>query len=432
MLLGPHKTASNRSVNGRGSFQPSRTMAQQKCMGLAQLLMHNLHTIQGGPRRASVQPSLDNNARRTRVHTAAAAGSKPRDSHPALDEKNRLTMMLTMGKQQTKKILTQTAVSVVRKSLDGCCARQAVVSPKQSGGKDSKKSCGNIARKSLQRPVPSVLDTGAQGKVSDYTIGGQLGQGAYAVVKNAVHKSTGRKVAIKIYEKYKIADSQRKTCVNREIRVMKKLTHANIVQLYETIDTTKQLFLVMELVKGRSLYSYIRSRQSRKLEEPECMRIFRQVVAGIEYCHKNNVVHRDIKMENLLLDEQQHVKIIDFGFSIFAASTQRLKIFCGTPSYMAPEIVNKKEYCGPPADMWSLGILLFAMLCGTFPFRGSNEHELFRCISRCQFTYPAGVSNSAKGIIGRLLCLDPARRASTGEVRFCAGTTSRDRSPRRC
>ena len=121
-------------------------------------------------------------------------------------------------------------------------------------------------------------------------------------------------------------------------------------------------------------------------------------------------------MENLLLDEHYNVKIIDFGFSICAATNQRLKIFCGTPSYMAPEIVMKKEYCGPPADMWSLGILLFAMLCGSFPFRGATENELFRCISRCQYSFPASVSNAAKGLISKLLCLNPDKRATAKDV----------------
>lgn len=254
-------------------------------------------------------------------------------------------------------------------------------------------------------------------KITDYTIGCQIGQGAYAVVKSGIHKSTGRKVAIKIYEKYKIADPQRKSCVSREIRVLKKLSHEHIVQLFETIDTSKQLFLVMEMVKGKSLYSYVHSKQNRKVEEQECMKLFGQIVSGIEYCHKNNVIHRDIKMENLLLDEHHNIKIIDFGFSICALASQKLKIFCGTPSYMAPEIVMKKEYSGPPADMWSLGVLLYAMLCGVFPFKGATEPELFRCIQRCHITFPTHVSNSAKALVSRLLKFDPEKRATAAEVR---------------
>jgi 5'-AMP-activated protein kinase catalytic alpha subunit len=150
--------------------------------------------------------------------------------------------------------------------------------------------------RSLTNPVtqattPVAGDAAKISKISDYTIGSHIGQGAYAVVKNGVHKASSRKVAIKIYEKYRIADTQRKNCVNREIKILKRLNHCNIVQLYETIDTTKQLFLIMELVKGRSLYSYVHSKPNKRLDESECMKIFSQVVAGIEYCHKNNIVN---------------------------------------------------------------------------------------------------------------------------------------------
>ena len=105
--------------------------------------------------------------------------------------------------------------------------------------------------------------------------------------------------------------------------------------------------------------------------------MFKQVVSGIEYCHARCITHRDIKLENVLLNAEMNVKIIDFGFSTCIPNDKRIKIFCGTPSYMAPEIVNKTEYCGPPADIWALGILLYAMLNGCFPFRGANDKDLY-------------------------------------------------------
>ncbi len=264
--------------------------------------------------------------------------------------------------------------------------------------------------------IPCVGQETKQSKISDYSIGNQIGQGAYAVVKQGFHKQTGRKVAIKIYEKYRIADSQRKASVSREIKLLQRLDHANIVKLYETIDTPKQLYLIMELVRGRSLYTFVRSKPGRRLAESECVRIFKQVADGIEYCHRNNVTHRDIKMENILIDENLNVKIIDFGFSICAAPTQRLKVFCGTPSYMSPEIVNRKEYIGPPTDIWSLGILLFALLCGNFPFRGATDNELFRSISRGKVSFPSFASASLRAMISRLLRLDPQSRATAKDV----------------
>lgn len=247
-------------------------------------------------------------------------------------------------------------------------------------------------------------------EIKNYEIKVQLGSGAYAAVKSSVHKTTGQIVAIKIYEKYKLASSQRKNCVNREVRVLRNLSHPNIVKFYEAIETPREVYIVMELVKGESLLHYIKNKSEKRLPEYEAVRIFKQVLSAIEYCHKMSIVHRDIKMENILLDDRLDVKLIDFGFSTWAMPSQKLRIFCGTPSYMAPEIVNKKDYCGPPADMWSLGILLYAMLCGHFPFRASTEFELYRYISKGLFNIPAHVSEAAKKLICKLLVVEPRRR----------------------
>ena len=128
----------------------------------------------------------------------------------------------------------------------------------------------------------------------------------------------------------------------------------------------------MEYVGMTSLQSYLKSKPNRKLDEIEVKRLYKALVEGINYCHGKNIVHRDIKMENILIDDNKNVKIIDFGFSIISEPDKKLNIFCGTPSYMAPEIVSKINYKGTPADIWALGILLFALLTGTFPFRGSK------------------------------------------------------------
>jgi len=291
---------------------------------------------------------------------------------------------------------------------------------RQERSKDSTshlKPRGHTVNKEVAKSVIEKRHNGsATGKLSNYNIGVQIGKGAYAIVKSGVHKITGKKVAIKVYEKNRIADPQRKGCVEREIRILKRLSHENIVHLYDIIDTSRQLFIVMELIKGRSLYSYVHSKKNSKLDEEESIRIFSQIASGIDYCHKHSVTHRDIKMENLLLDEECNAKIIDFGFSICTNAEQKLKIFCGTPSYMAPEIVMKKEYLGPPTDIWSLGVLLFAMLCGCFPFKGINEKDLFRCISKCKFTFPKTVSSGARALVGKMLCLDPKKRATAEEL----------------
>ena len=125
----------------------------------------------------------------------------------------------------------------------------------------------------------------------------------------------------------------------------------------------------MELVEGNSMLTFLKSKPNRRIEEQLCKEIYLQILNGNEFIHSKNIYHRDIKLENLIINSNNTVKIIDFGFSARCPPNKTLNFFCGTPSYMPPEIVQKKEYIGSPVDIWSLGILLFTMLCGTFPFR---------------------------------------------------------------
>jgi len=207
----------------------------------------------------------------------------------------------------------------------------------------------------------------------EYIVGKEIGQGAYATVRIAIHKATKTRVAIKIYEKFKIMDPQRKKSVKREIKLLKMMSHPYIIKLHETFETNHHINIIMEYVGGPSLYTYLKSQPNKKLNEPEAKRIFRQITEALHYCHKKCITHRDIKLENLLMDEEKNIKLIDFGFSTCMSNDQKSKMFCGTPSYMSPEIVLKKEYCGPPADIWALGVLLFALLFGYFPYKGKSK-----------------------------------------------------------
>ena len=212
-----------------------------------------------------------------------------------------------------------------------------------------------------------------------------------------LHKPSNKKVAMKIYKKYKLMDPNRRKSVKREIKLMEKMRNQHIIRLYEVIDTSKYVILVMEYIGGGSLHGYLKSKGNRRLDEKEAKRIFKQIVEGIRYCHNRCITHRDIKLENLLLDDQRNIKIIDFGFSTCIPNEKRIKIFCGTPSYMAPEIVNKTEYCGPPADIWALGVLLFTILSGCFPYRGATDKELYSKITRADYKLPAEVYQSLSG-----------------------------------
>jgi len=252
--------------------------------------------------------------------------------------------------------------------------------------------------------------------VEDYIIGKQIGQGAYATVCFGLHKETSRKVAIKIYEKYKLLDPQRRKSVRCEIRLMERLRHPNIVIFHEALDTSKQIYLVMDFVGGGSMHHFLKKRPGRRLEDQVAKRLFYQVCQGIKYLHDRHIVHRDVKLENLLLDEAGTVKIIDFGFSTIVPPGKKLKIFCGTPSYMSPEIVSRKEYPGFCADIWAMGVLLYALLCGSFPFRGQNDRDLYRKIVRGVFQIPEHVGSEARNLLNRVLTTDMARRPAVDDV----------------
>lgn len=126
----------------------------------------------------------------------------------------------------------------------------------------------------------------------------------------------------------------------------------------------------MELVEGESLLSYLKSQPERKLDENSTKNIFQQIISGMVYLHSKNIFHRDIKLENIIIQNKNLIKIIDFGFGTCSPRNKLLNFFCGTPSYMPPEIILKKDYLGEYADIWSIGILLYTILCGAFPFRG--------------------------------------------------------------
>lgn len=250
-----------------------------------------------------------------------------------------------------------------------------------------------------------------------YIIGKRIGQGAYAVVRAGVDTQSNHKVAIKIYDKLNLLDQQRRKGVRREIKILERMRHENIIRLYEAFDNRKNVYLVMENVSGGSLHSLLKSRPNRQLKDSEAKKLFWQIASGIKYWHSKNITHRDIKLENVLLDEtKEKVKLIDFGFSTWIPNDKKIKIFCGTPSYMAPEIVSKQEFWGPPADIWALGVLLYALLCGKFPFKGKSDNELYNKIKNCDFEIPDHVSYAARCLIEKMITVNPEDRITASEI----------------
>jgi len=250
-----------------------------------------------------------------------------------------------------------------------------------------------------------------------YFIGKRIGQGAYAVVRAGIETQSNRKVAIKIYDKKNLKDSQKRKGVRREIKLLERMNHEGIINLFEAFDNKKQVFLVMENICGGSLHSLLKSQPKRQLKESEAKILFGKVACAVKYCHSKNITHRDIKLENILLDENKsNVKLIDFGFSTWIPNDKKIKIFWGTPSYMAPEIVSKKEFWGPPADIWALGVLLYALLWGEFPFKGKSDQELYARINQGTLEIPNHVSLLAKSLINKMIVFDPEKRISASEI----------------
>jgi len=186
----------------------------------------------------------------------------------------------------------------------------------------------------------------------------------------------------------------------------------------------------MEYIGKTSLYQYLKSKPKKRISEQETKKIFRRIIMGIQYLHIKKIAHRDIKLDNIMVNENYDVKIIDFGFSLFTQPGKKLNLHCGTPSYMAPELVAKKDYLGQPVDIWALGVLLYKMLTGYYPFNGkklANNHmtnpvkgktdkELFHAIRRGKFRMPEHITNSAQKIIKWMLEHEPEKRPNAQQV----------------
>ncbi|VDM14473.1 unnamed protein product [Wuchereria bancrofti] len=214
----------------------------------------------------------------------------------------------------------------------------------------------------------------------------KLGSGTYGKVSLAYDHKTEREVAVKLIKKSAIENKQDLVRIRREIRIMSALNHPNIIQIFEVFENRDKIILVMEYASGGELYDYVSTFGS--LPEPEARRIFRQITSAILYCHKHKVAHRDLKLENILLDANNNAKIADFGLSNYFSDKTLLNTFCGSPLYASPEIINGTPYRGPEVDCWSLGILLYTLVYGSMPFDGRDFNRMVRQIKRGAYFEP--------------------------------------------
>ncbi|KAM3273509.1 hypothetical protein ACQJBY_043008 [Aegilops geniculata] len=251
--------------------------------------------------------------------------------------------------------------------------------------------------------------------LKNYTVGRTLGIGTFGKVRIAEHKHTGHKVAIKILNRRQMRTMEMEEKAKREIKILRLFIHPHIIRLYEVIYTPTDIFVVMEYCKYGELFDCIV--EKGRLQEDEARRIFQQIISGVEYCHRNMVAHRDLKPENLLLDSKYNVKLADFGLSNVMHDGHFLKTSCGSPNYAAPEVISGKLYAGPEVDVWSCGVILYALLCGTLPFDDDNIPKLFKKIKGGIYILPSHLSALARDLIPRMLVVDPMKRITIREIR---------------
>ncbi|XP_062818970.1 MAP/microtubule affinity-regulating kinase 4 isoform X2 [Anolis carolinensis] len=287
--------------------------------------------------------------------------------------------------------------------------------PALSGSRSEKGSSSSWSSRSLgarcRNSIASCADE--QPHIGNYRLLKTIGKGNFAKVKLARHILTGREVAIKIIDKTQLNPTSLQKLF-REVRIMKGLNHPNIVKLFEVIETEKTLYLVMEYASAGEVFDYLVSHG--RMKEKEARAKFRQIVSAVHYCHQKNIVHRDLKAENLLLDADANIKIADFGFSNEFTLGSKLDTFCGSPPYAAPELFQGKKYDGPEVDIWSLGVILYTLVSGSLPFDGQNLKELRERVLRGKYRVPFYMSTDCENILRRFLVLNPAKRCTLEQI----------------
>ncbi|XP_068097036.1 serine/threonine-protein kinase SIK2 [Hyperolius riggenbachi] len=251
-------------------------------------------------------------------------------------------------------------------------------------------------------------------RVGFYDIERTLGKGNFAVVKLARHRITKTEVAIKIIDKSQL-DAVNLEKIYREVQIMKMLDHPHIIKLYQVMETKNMLYLVTEYAKNGEIFDYLANHG--RLDETEARRKFWQILSAVEYCHSRNIVHRDLKAENLLLDTHKNIKIADFGFGNFYKSGEPLATWCGSPPYAAPEVFEGQQYEGPQLDIWSMGVVLYVLVCGALPFDGPTLPILRQRVLEGRFRIPYFMSEDCEHLIRRMLVLEPSKRLSISQIK---------------
>ncbi|WJX16182.1 CBL-interacting serine/threonine-protein kinase 16 [Trifolium repens] len=249
-----------------------------------------------------------------------------------------------------------------------------------------------------------------------YEVGRILGKGTFAKVYYAKDIATGEGVAIKVIDKDKVRKEGMMEQIKREISVMRLVKHPNIVNLKEVMATKTKILFVMEYARGGELFDKV---AKGKFKEELARKYFQQLISAVDYCHSRGVSHRDLKPENMLLDENGDLKVSDFGLSALPEQLRQdglLHTQCGTPAYVAPEVVRKRGYSGFKADTWSCGVILYALLAGFLPFQHENLMSMYNKVFKEEYQFPPWFSPESKRLISKILVADPERRITIPSI----------------
>ncbi|CAI0475925.1 unnamed protein product [Linum tenue] len=249
-----------------------------------------------------------------------------------------------------------------------------------------------------------------------YEIGKLLGHGTFAKVYHARNVKTNENVAIKVIDKEKIMKGGLIAHIKREISNLRRVRHPNIVHLFEVMATKAKIYFVMEYVRGGELFNKV---AKGRLKEDAARRYFQQLISAVAFCHARGVFHRDLKPENLLLDENGSLKVSDFGLSAVADQIRQdglFHTFCGTPAYVAPEVLARRGYDAAKVDIWSCGVILFVLMAGYLPFHDQNIMLMYKKIYKGEFRCPKWFSPELSKLLTKLLDTNPATRITIQEV----------------
>lgn len=249
-----------------------------------------------------------------------------------------------------------------------------------------------------------------------YEIGKLLGHGTFAKVYHAKNIKTNENVAIKIIDKEKVLKIGMIAHIKREISILRRVRHPNIVQLFEVMATKTKIYFVMEYVKGGELFNKV---AKGRLKEEVARKYFQQLISAVAFCHARGVYHRDLKPENILLDEEGNLKVSDFGLSAISEQIKQdglFHTFCGTPAYVAPEVLARRGYDAAKVDIWSCGVILFVLMAGYLPFHDQNVMAMYKKIYKGEFRCPRWFSPELTRFLTRLLDTNPETRITIPEI----------------